>query len=293
MTNAVALSSPSVSLPPVTYKGLPVCTTEMLADAYGCPAKNIRMNFAHNRDRFVEGKHFIAITNVEIKDFTLQVKTFGLQISPKTRHLTLWLERGAARHAKMLNTDKAWDVFELLEETFFRVAKPEALASDAPITPGQQCTLQAIVKAKIEALPGDKRRNRTLFPKAWGMFNNHFQLARYCQLPQSRMSEAVAYLTQMELTPAKALPAAEPAAPAIPSDDRHFAVAAELRAITRRLEQLRPKIAQANYPRFCNRSERELNRYEMQASLYRMGNASLMAAIASLTASWQVWEMMK
>ncbi|WP_297672508.1 hypothetical protein, partial [uncultured Desulfovibrio sp.] len=113
------------------------------------------------------------------------------------------------------------------------------------------------------------------------------------QLPQCRMSEAVAYLTQMDLTPPALPPAPETEAPAIPADDRHFAVAAELRAITRRLEQLRPEIAQANYPRFCDRSERELNRYEMQASLYRMGNASLMAAIASLTASWQVWEMMK
>lgn len=37
------------------------------------------------------------------------------------RTLTLWTECGAARHAKMLNSDKAWEMFELLEETFFRV----------------------------------------------------------------------------------------------------------------------------------------------------------------------------
>lgn len=84
-----------------------------------------------------------------------------------------------------------------------------------------------------------------------------------------------------------------PAAAIIPEDDRHFAVCAELKAIVRRLEHLCPAMAQANYPRYSRRSEREQNRYEMQASLYRMGNASLKTAIASLTASWQIWEMMK
>ena len=219
MSQAQLLSaSPSVSLPPVTYKGLPVCTTEMLAEAYGCTARHIKQNFANNRDRFVEGKHFVAITNGEIRDFALQVENFDLQISPKTRHLTLWLERGAARHAKMLNTDKAWDVFELLEETFFRVAKPAALASDAPLTPEQQCTLQNIVKAKVESLPEAQRKGRGLYPQIWSRFNNHFRIARYCQLPQCRLAEAVAYLVRLDIEPKpKALP--QPEALSMPKPD--------------------------------------------------------------------------
>ena len=44
----------------------------------------------------------------------------------RTPSLTLWTERGAARNAKMLNSDRAWDVFELLEETFFRVVRKES-----------------------------------------------------------------------------------------------------------------------------------------------------------------------
>ena len=31
----------------------------------------------------------------------------------------LWTVRGAARHAKMLETDMAWDVFEMLEDSYF------------------------------------------------------------------------------------------------------------------------------------------------------------------------------
>lgn len=40
-------------------------------------------------------------------------------ISSKTRVLTLWTERGAARHAKMLDTDQACDIFEQLEDCYF------------------------------------------------------------------------------------------------------------------------------------------------------------------------------
>ncbi|HCP8669594.1 TPA: phage antirepressor Ant, partial [Escherichia coli] len=49
----------------------------------------------------------------------LQPSLRGLQISPKARSLILWTERGAARHAKMLETDQAWDVFEKLEDCYF------------------------------------------------------------------------------------------------------------------------------------------------------------------------------
>ncbi|HAG5763006.1 TPA: ORF6N domain-containing protein, partial [Escherichia coli] len=49
----------------------------------------------------------------------LRVTFSYLQISPKTRSLILWTERGAARHAKMLETDQAWEVFEKLEDCYF------------------------------------------------------------------------------------------------------------------------------------------------------------------------------
>lgn len=43
----------------------------------------------------------------------------GLQISSKARSLTLWAERGAANHAKMLETDQAWGYHEDLVEFYF------------------------------------------------------------------------------------------------------------------------------------------------------------------------------
>ena len=49
----------------------------------------------------------------------LRSENFGLQISPMTRTLYLWTKRGTARHAKMINSDVAWDIFEMLEDAYF------------------------------------------------------------------------------------------------------------------------------------------------------------------------------
>lgn len=46
-------------------------------------------------------------------------KSHSVKIARNVRSLILWTERGAARHAKMLETNQAWDVFERLEDSYF------------------------------------------------------------------------------------------------------------------------------------------------------------------------------
>lgn len=70
-----------------------------------------------------------------------------------------------------------------------------------PLTPDQQCTLHAIVKSKVEAIP-EAERPKGIYPQIWSRFNNHFRIARYCQLLQSRLSEAIDYLVRLEIRPA-------------------------------------------------------------------------------------------
>ncbi|WP_199851391.1 ORF6N domain-containing protein, partial [Escherichia coli] len=116
---------------------IPVITTELLAKLYGTDVDNIKQNYSRNANRFIEGKHFFKVAGDELKTLrvtlshsqnlrvtlsnsqNVQPSLRGLQISPKARSLILWTERGAARHAKMLETDQAWDVFERLEDCYF------------------------------------------------------------------------------------------------------------------------------------------------------------------------------
>ena len=118
MTKAVSVDR----LPPVEWKDVPVVTTELLAKVYGTDSKHIQNNYARNSSRFVEGKHYFKLSGSELADLRPSLR--GSQISPKARSLILWTERGAARHAKMLETDQAWDVFEQLEDFYFRKPEP-------------------------------------------------------------------------------------------------------------------------------------------------------------------------
>ncbi|EMH7331092.1 ORF6N domain-containing protein [Escherichia coli] len=113
------------SLVVVTYSNVPVITTGLLANLYKTEEKHIRQNFKRNECRFIAGKHFFKVSGCELD--SLRTSQRGLQISPKTRSLILWTERGAARHAKMLETDQAWDVFEKLEDCYFSQKIPEQL----------------------------------------------------------------------------------------------------------------------------------------------------------------------
>ena len=80
------------------------------------------------------------------------------------------------------------DAFNRMEAA---LAEKAALPpEDAPITPADQSVLQAIVRAKVEAIPADKR-GKGLYPQIWSRFNNHFRLGSYKQLPQCRMADAV------------------------------------------------------------------------------------------------------
>lgn len=138
------------------------------------------------------------------------VENFDSQISTKIRVLILYTNRGCARHAKSLNTDRAWDMYELLEETFFAVVKTDhpVTLNDAPISPEQRAELKLIVDSKAGMVP--KAVQRRAYKEIWTRFNRHFHIAEYKQLPCSRMDEARDFLLSMQVNAGKieALPQA-------------------------------------------------------------------------------------
>lgn len=96
-----------------------ILTTEQLADFYEATVQQIKQNFNNNKDKFIEGKHYYRLEGEKLKDFKSQVENFDLPINKFASQLILYTKQGASRHSKMLGTDKAWDMFDELEENYF------------------------------------------------------------------------------------------------------------------------------------------------------------------------------
>lgn len=99
------------------YKNQRVLTTQQIAEAYGTEAKKITDNFNNNKSRYVEGKHYICLEGEELKQF--KSKTENLGFAKNLNKLYLWTEKGAFLHAKSLNTDTAWEVYDRLVDSYF------------------------------------------------------------------------------------------------------------------------------------------------------------------------------
>ena len=194
---------------------------------------------------------------------------------------------------------------EKLESRSKPVAKAEPVGNpdklslppvDAPLTPDHQCTLQAIVKAKIEVLPEAQRKGRVLYPQIWSRFNNHFRIARYCQLPQNRMGEAIDYLMKLELAP-RALPEPEPSSiPAsLPFRENYPAdMDAGRKDALKRIQRLTWSLHAAldvvrlfNNPKWHPENNKGISN-DIAMNLYRTAEANLVAAYNALEAGYRL-----
>lgn len=100
------------------YKNIRVLTTQQIAEAYETDSKVISKNFERNKERYVAGKHFICLSGEELREFKA-----NRQNDDNLKFISilyLRTEKGAFLHAKSLNTDKAWEVYDKLVDTYFK-----------------------------------------------------------------------------------------------------------------------------------------------------------------------------
>lgn len=118
----------------VEWNGERVITTAQLAEVYGTDVNNVQNNFANNKERFKEETHYYLLTGEELKKFKNQVNNIDL-VAKKTSQLYLWTRRGASRHCKILDTDKAWQQFDCLEENYFNPQPVHSITYQYPVSP--------------------------------------------------------------------------------------------------------------------------------------------------------------
>lgn len=183
MNNLTHINDTKVSI--INFKSIPVVTTEMLASFYGTETVRIQQNHARNKERFVEGKHFFKIAGQELKEFvtSLKIVSNSQTISNKVRSLILWTERGAARHAKMLDTDQAWEVFEQLEDYYFH--RQEILVKTHKSERTSLHDAHAMLVAKTKHLNSSD---------AWKLINQRFGTNSIDEIPYEAIPIAVEYV---------------------------------------------------------------------------------------------------
>ena len=103
----------------INQNGQRVLTTAQLAESYGTDNRRVSENFNRNKDRFKEGKHYFLLQGEVLKAFGDQ---YANSVSvERVSKLYLWTEKGAWLHAKSLNTDQAWDAYEMLVDEYYRL----------------------------------------------------------------------------------------------------------------------------------------------------------------------------
>lgn len=198
------------NLIPIDFKNQRIMTTKVLAEQFGTEENNIKNNFNNNKSRFIEGKHYFKLQGQELKEFKRLVNDIdeAIKFAPV---LYLWTDRGAARHAKILDTDEAWEVYEDLEENYFRPQgqaipklskelqaifaidertlkldeRLKAVENNMTIDYGQQLDLNELAKKKVVSIlggkdaPAYKELNKKAFSQIWKDFKRIMNVNSY------------------------------------------------------------------------------------------------------------------
>ena len=122
------------NLVPVDYSNRRVLLTAQVAEVFNTTTERISHNFCENKQHFKEGEHFFKLTGAALRSFKETKNQFVF--SKNANVIYLWTVSGIILHAKMLNTERAWEIFsqitvamkdsaDLNEIIFKHVSQPE------------------------------------------------------------------------------------------------------------------------------------------------------------------------
>jgi hypothetical protein len=182
----------------VIYNGSVVLTTEQLGQALATDPKQLNKNFLNNKNRYQENVHFYLLKNNELKAFKNEFQF--LELAPTINQLYLWTEKGCFYHTKSLGTDEAWDAFNVLVETYFRVK--EILSK--PLTPSELILQQAQALVLQERAIADLQAKQNLLEEKVHQVESHqttlnkdyYSLAGYYNLQKVRWNLSPAQAQQ-------------------------------------------------------------------------------------------------
>ena len=164
------------------HNAVRVLTTEQLAEAYGCKVIQIQQNFKNNKERFIEGKHYFKLEGTDLKAFKDSLENIESVVGSRAPSLILWTKQGAARHSKMLGTDRAWDVFYYFLESYFNPARNMSPEEFLLYTAQQMVEQSKAIKAANARLDKVNERLLDVESKQMTIDQNHYTIIGYANL---------------------------------------------------------------------------------------------------------------
>lgn len=98
-----------------------VLTTSQLADSFDTNSKIIARNFQRNQGHYEPGNHYYVLAGEDLKAFKAsRPDDANLKY---VSVLYLWTEAGAWLHAKSLNTQRAWEAYQKLIDSYYKLSE--------------------------------------------------------------------------------------------------------------------------------------------------------------------------
>ncbi|MCI1593074.1 ORF6N domain-containing protein [Heyndrickxia oleronia] len=211
----------------IEHCGQRVLTTSQLAESYGTESKIISRNYQRNAYRYIEGRHFFALSGEELRRFKGS-RQFDDSLK-FTSILYLWTEKGAWLHAKSLNTEKSWEAYEMLVDRYYKLEKQLKVLTEREkleasmrlslmnsedvkqlknevqeirsmvqeqitLDHGQQMRIKKAVAAKIYEISNDKAKRTRLFAELYRDLKDRFGVASYRDIKKHEMLKAIGYI---------------------------------------------------------------------------------------------------
>ena len=200
----------------IEHEGKRVLTTQQVANAYGVDPKSLMRNFQRNSKHFVEGTHFMALTGEALKAFK------GERQNDATLKyvslLYLWMEQGAFMLAKSLNSEKAWQAYNMLTEQYYkmkqhplpqateqRILQLEEQVQDiqkqlalVTLHSGEQKRLQRAVSERVKEIAETAARKPAHYSSLYRAIKKRYNVDSYRDVPQCLLQDALQFVGKYE-----------------------------------------------------------------------------------------------
>lgn len=224
----VVASESKSPLSRIEYNGEPVLTTSQLADIYGCNQTNLIKNFNMHKSKFQEGIHFYLLNGEKLQHFKNYITESNV-VNPHTRSLYLWTERGASRHCMIVDTDRAWQWFDVLEDTYFNIKDGNYRIQDMSKVADKSNDAEEWKKTVFKAVDGLAETNRELYKlsdKREKLIQDLLELAKvgssYINKDRNQDMDVMNVIDQLNIAEAADSLAQNQNVPKVSVDDAHL-----------------------------------------------------------------------